>query len=309
MAYQGPVLVTGAAGFIGSHLCDALLAQGADVVAVDRITASDAENLRQASANANFRFLQGDLSETAFVESCTDGVSHVAHLAAMASVPASIKDPQGCHADTLTSTLNLLTAVRDEAASFVFASSAAVYGDTDELPVTESARTNPQSPYAAAKLAGEKYIEAFAHGGLNALALRFFNVYGARQNPASPYSGVISIFADRLQNGQPITIYGDGHQTRDFIYVSDVVSCIQLALQSKNAIGRHLNIGGGEETSLLTLLEALQQVTGKTAEVSHKLARGGDIVRSVADVASAKDVLGFEATTALKDGLHNMLGL
>ncbi|MEE9312122.1 MAG: SDR family NAD(P)-dependent oxidoreductase [Planctomycetota bacterium] len=309
MGYSGPVLVTGAAGFIGSHLCDALLAVGCEVVGVDRIEQSAANNLRQASAHSNFRFMNGDLADTGLATSCLNGVKHVAHLAAMASVSASIEDPHGCHADTLTSTLNLLTAARDKVDSFVFASSAAVYGDTDQLPVSELTPTGPQSPYAAAKLAGEEYLKAFAFAGLNALALRFFNVYGPRQDPSSPYSGVISIFSDRLINGQPITIYGDGQQTRDFIYVGDIVRCIQAALLSDDAAGEVLNVGGGQEVSLLNLLDTLQKLTGKKTEVNFEPERAGDIKRSYADVQRVNSQLGFRAETELKAGLALLLGL
>lgn len=307
MAYSGPILVTGAAGFIGSHLCDALLAEGRQVVAADRIAIADADNLASAKDSKAFSYMCGDLSDTDFADKCVARVSHVAHLAAMASVPASIKDPRACHADTLTSTLNLLTAARESVSSFVFASSAAVYGDTEQLPVSEDAPTNPLSPYAAAKLAGEQYLKSFAHAGLNALALRFFNVYGPRQDPSSPYSGVISIFAERLTKDQEVTIYGDGKQTRDFVYVGDVVRCVQYALRSGGSAGSIINVGKGSEISLLELMDTLKQVTGKQAVVQHKTERTGDIKRSFADVSNAEELLKFKAETTLIEGLRSLL--
>ena len=307
MAQGELVLVTGAAGFIGSHLCDALLAQGYRVRGADRH--ANAPNLAAARKHAAFEYVQAELAvEAACARACA-GVGFVLHHAALASVPASIKEPLRCHRDTLDTTLGLLVASRAAGVKrFVLASSAAVYGDTPAAPVGEDVACNPLSPYAAAKAAGELYVKAFARMGLDGVSLRYFNVYGPRQRPDSPYSGVITIFASLARASHPVTVFGDGLQTRDFLHVRDVCRANLAAIgHGKPLGGACLNIGTGRSVTLLELARGIGRAAGLHVQIDHKPARAGDIRNSCADVSRAARTLGFRAEVELEQGLATVV--
>lgn len=307
MAEGALVLVTGAAGFIGSHLCDAVLAAGYRVRAADREVAG--ENLAAASKQPGFEFAKADLSDAAACRKLCVGANFVLHHAALASVPASIEDPLRCHRDTLDTTVNLLAASRDFGVQrFVLASSAAVYGNTPAAPVGEDLHGEPLSPYAAAKSASEQYVRAFARLGLDGVSLRYFNVYGPRQRPDSSYSGVITIFAARVASGKSLTVFGDGRQTRDFIHVSDVCRANLAAIgHAAPLAGGALNIGTGRAVNLLELAEGIGQTVGRQPVIEHQPARAGDIRDSCADVSRAARVLGFRAQVDLESGLATVV--
>jgi len=301
------VLVTGGAGFIGSHLTDRLLAAGYEVIVLDDLSTGKRENLPAQAPG--FEFVAGDIRNLDTVRSCVRGVDAVAHLAAVASVQASIDDPIATHQTNFDGTLNLLEAARIAGVRrFIYASSAAVYGDTRSLPVSEGSALQPLSPYAVDKLAGEHYLYYyFTKHALAATAFRFFNIYGPRQDPSSPYSGVISIFVDRIKTGNPVTIFGDGRQTRDFVYVGDLVNMLVQALNGAGLAGKTINVGTGIECSLLQLLDALEKLVGRSIARSHRAARVGDIVRSCADVARLRDYFGSIPSTPIQDGLRTLI--
>lgn len=289
------VLVTGCHGFIGGHLCDALLACGYRVRGLDRADVSD----------ARLEIVHGDAADIGVARKAVQGCAAVLHHAAMASVPQSIADPVAAHRDTATTTLNLLAAANDSGAKrFVLASSAAVYGDAVQLPVREDAPLEPKSPYAAAKIASEAYVSAFSRLGIDGVSLRYFNVFGPRQSPHSSYAGVITLFLKRVLAGQTLTIFGDGGQTRDFVDVADIVRANLLALESPSPLnGAAVNVASGRATSLAELVRLTGEVCDKTPLLEFRPERAGDIRDSVADVTRAKNILGFEPQTDLRAGL------
>lgn len=300
------VLITGGAGFIGSHLVERLLALGHGVRVLDNLSTGKRENLPVAG---NVEFLQGDIRDVQMVRLAVGGVDAIVHLAAVASVQASVDDPVGTHASNFDGTLHLLEAARlGGVRRLLYASSAAVYGDNDELPLTEEAKPRPLTPYAADKLAGEYYLQFYAGKyGLDTTAFRFFNIFGPRQDPSSPYSGVISIFADRLARGEPATIFGDGLQTRDFVFVGDLAQLLAEALQRRDLAGQAINVGRGQPSSLLDLIAALEKLSGRSLARTHAGARVGDIRHSCADVTRLRTLLGFVPSTELGTGLDALL--
>jgi UDP-glucose 4-epimerase len=300
------ILVTGGAGFIGSHLADRLVEAGHNVRVLDNLSSGKRSNLARA---AGVELVEGDIRDAATVHRALKEIEVVYHLAAVASVQASIDDPLGTHGSNFVGTLNLLEAARVHGARrLVYASSAAVYGDTDVLPVSERSLTNPLSPYAADKLAGEHYLKFYgAKHGLETVAFRFFNVYGPRQDPASPYSGVIGIFVERIRRAQPVTIFGDGRQTRDFVYVRDLIDVLTAAATNERIVGAVLNVGRGVECSLLELLASLERLVGRPVPRRHAPARTGDILRSRADVRRLERVLGRVPRTTIDIGLAELL--
>lgn len=300
------ILVTGGAGFIGSHLVERLLNAGHAVRVLDNLSTGARENLPRHPA-LDFRL--GDIRDGGTVQAAVRGASAIFHLAAVASVQASIDDPIGTHGTNLVGTLHLLEAGRQAGvARFVYASSAAIYGDTIESPVAESAATRPLSPYAADKLAGEHYLQFYAaKHGMRTTAFRFFNIYGPRQDPTSPYSGVISIFVDRALAGRPVTVFGDGRQTRDFVYVGDLVEVLCAALNKEEMIGQMMNVGRGVECTLLKLLSGLESIVGTTIERRHEPPRIGDIARSCANVERLRTLLGWVPRTELAAGLARLV--
>ncbi len=299
-------LVTGGAGFIGSHLTDRLLQAGWTVRVLDNLSTGKKTNL--PDRHSGLDFIEGDIRDRDAVARATEGADAVVHLAAVASVQASVDDPRGTHESNFDGTLNLLEAARRNGVKrFLYASSAAVYGDTTELPVSEDTVLRPLTPYAADKLAGEHYLGFYARQyGLNTTAFRFFNIYGPRQDPSSPYSGVISIFSDRLRAAKPVTIFGDGKQTRDFVYVGDLADLLALSLTRQDLAGEVMNVGRGVESSLLDLLAELERLSGKPIERAHKPGRAGDIRHSRADVRRLREKLGTVPATPLGDGLARL---
>lgn len=302
------VLVTGGCGFIGSHLVDALLARGHAVTVLDNLSTGSKDNLRAHLTNPNFRFIKGDIRDGKAVKKSISGVDAVVHEAAMISVPLSIKEPRLAQEVNVGGTLSLLEASRKAGVKrFVCASSCAVYGDPDKLPVAEDALLKPSSPYASSKLAAEEGCRKFFELGLPTVSLRYFNVYGPRQS-GGEYVGVMAKFIERLRDSRPPIIYGDGRQTRDFVYVSDVVEATLLALERDGVAGEVINIGTGRETSINKLCELFLKLTGNKALKSvHKPPRVGDVRRSRADITKARKLLGFKPRVALEQGAKKLL--
>ena len=306
----GRVLVTGGAGFIGSHLVEALLAEGRTVRVVDNLATGHRSNL--AHLEGSFEWLEGDLADYEVCAEATRDVEHVLHHAAIPSVPRSVLEPLQSHASGATATLNLLEAARIAGARrFVFAASSSAYGNTDELPKHEGMVPNPLSPYAASKLAGEHYVRVYARTmGLDGVSLRYFNVFGPRQDPSSPYSGVISLFARGMAEGRRPVIYGDGSQTRDFTYVANVVQANLRALKAEHPLdGEALNVGTGLRISLLDLVAALNGALGTDLEPEFRPARAGDVRDSQASLDRIKAVLGYEPSVGFEEGLRRTLGV
>jgi len=297
-------LITGGAGFIGSHLAEHLLGSGHSVRVLDNLSTGKRENL----PTSHFvEFIHGDIRDRDAVNAAVAGMDGIVHLAAVASVQASVDDPVGTHGSNFDGTLNLLEAARQHGVRrFLYASSAAIYGDNEDLPIAEDARPRPLTPYAADKLAGEHYL-SFYHSkfGLDTTSFRFFNIFGPRQDPSSPYSGVISIFTDRLQRGEPVTIFGDGRQTRDFVYVGDLARLLMKSLSLRTLAGQVLNVGRGQQSSLLDLISALEKLSGKKLEYRCEPARHGDIRHSCANVQRLQSLMVPE--TDLITGLGELL--
>ena len=299
-------LVTGGAGFIGSHIVDALRIQGARVRVLDNFSTGFRRNLDQVSGDDGVEVIEGDASDGDVVDDAIGGVDVVFHEAAMASVPRSMRQPDLCHAWCTTSTVQLLrAAAAADVRRFVFASTSAAYGDSPFVSKRESDATAPLSPYAAAKLASESYCHAFGQGfGLETVVLRYFNVFGPRQDPQSEYSAVIPRFVSMILSGNRPIIYGDGQQSRDFVFVSDVVRANLLAATAPDAAGKTLNIARGERTTLLELLTNLRSILGQQIEAIHEPARTGDVRDSLADITLARQWLRFEPEVTIAEGLR-----
>jgi len=301
------ILVTGGAGFIGSHLVEKLLSESYNVVVVDDLSNGKIENLDLR--NPRILFLKGDVRDKAIVRKALKDVEYIFHLAAIVDVPFSIKNPLLVNDVNVGGTLNLLNeSVKSDIKKFIYVSSCAVYGEPIYLPVDESHPTNPLSPYAASKLAAEEYCQVFNEiYGLRTVCLRFFNVYGSGQG-FSHYSSVISNFVRKLRLGEAPVIFGDGLQTRDFVYVEDVVDCMFKALLSKQCVGEKINVGSGVETSIRELAKLLISMFGlKGVRPEYGKPRKGDIRRSLADIEKAKHLLGYEPRFSLEAGLKEML--
>jgi nucleoside-diphosphate-sugar epimerase len=296
-------LVTGGAGFIGSNTVDELVRRGHGVVVLDNLSTGKAENL--AGLKSKIEFLQGSITSLDKIREACRGVDCVIHLAAQVSVPHSIKDPIETNLVNVDGTLNVLVAARDaNVKRFVFASSCAVYGKTPILPIDENVPLAPISPYGISKQVGEAYGQVFQKlYGLEFVALRYFNVFGPRQDPSSAYSGVLSLFNAALLNGTQPTIYGDGGQSRDFVYVANVVDAILLAAEEKKAAGHLFNIGTGNRYTLNQTLALLEKITGRPATARYAHSREGDIRDSQADIALAKNLLGFNPRIGFEEGL------
>ncbi|KRW70441.1 NAD-dependent dehydratase [Pseudomonas sp. TTU2014-105ASC] len=307
---DAPILVTGGAGFIGSNLVDALLARGCAVRVLDNLSSGKRENLPQ---DERVELVVGDVADAACVRRAVQGCQAVVHLAAVASVQASVDDPFGTHQSNLIGTLNLCEAMREAGVKRVlFASSAAVYGNNGEgQAIDEDTPKAPLTPYAADKLASEHYLDFYRRQhGLEPVVFRFFNIFGPRQDPSSPYSGVISIFTERAQKGLPIAVFGDGEQTRDFLYVADLVEVLVQALESPETPEGAVNVGLNQGTSLNQLLGAIGDVLGGLPEVSYQAARPGDIRHSRANNARLLQRYRLpEPPTSMRDGLIKLLGL
>ncbi len=297
------VLVTGGAGFIGSHLAEALVRAGHRVRVIDNFASGKRANLR--AVRGDVEVLRGDCADPRAAARAVAGVEAVYHEAAIPSVARSVEQPLPSHRANATATLTMLVAARDAGVRrFVYASSSSVYGDSREPAKHERLAPRPLSPYAVDKLTGEHYLRVFAQlYGLETVALRYFNVFGPRQDPGSPYSGVISLFTTALLEGRRPVIYGDGRQSRDFTYVENVVAANLRALTTPGLRGQALNVATGRAVTLLELLAALGQLTGQRPRPERRAARAGDIRHSRADVAAARRLLGFRPQVAFEDGL------
>jgi nucleoside-diphosphate-sugar epimerase len=298
-------LVTGGAGFIGSHLAAALAARGDRVRVLDDLSAGRLENLE--GLGTGIEFLRGSITDPAACRAAVAGVAGIFHEAAQVSVPRSIEDPLASYATNVHGTLQLLEAARAAGVGrVVFAASSAAYGDSPTLPKVESMLPQPLSPYAAGKLAGEQLLRAYASSyGMRTVSLRYFNVFGPRQADDSPYTGVIAIFVRALLEGRAPVIYGDGLQSRDFTYVSNVVEANLAAMQRElGEPGAVINVGGGERITLRELYDALSAALGVRIDVRHAPARAGDVRDSLASIEKARALLGYEPRVSWREGLR-----
>lgn len=300
-------LVTGGSGFIGSHLCRKLLGEGHGVRVLDNLSSGKRANLSDVAGNIDFH--EADLRDEDAVQRAVKGVEYILHHAAVASVQTSVEEPLKEQQINSVGTLNLLEAARQAGVRrVVFAASAAAYGNDPRVPKREDMRPTPESPYAISKLAGEYYCGVYDRlYGLETVCLRYFNVYGPRQDPASPYSGVISIFAKRMLNGLIPLVHGDGLQTRDFVSVYDVVAANMLAHQVESARGQVYNIGSGRRSSLMDLLTALNSVLSSDIQAEFVEARAGDVRDSLADISKAQSELGYRPSMDLQRGLREVI--
>ena len=301
-------LVTGGAGFIGSHIAGALLKQGADVRILDNFSTGRRENVEELNRQFNgnqLEIMEGDVRDASLVKEAVRGVEVIFHEAAFVSVPQSMDEPQECFDVNITGTSLLFNAARKAGVKrAVIASSAAVYGESDALPLVEETPLQPLSPYALSKRVDEMYAELFTNTfGFEVVALRYFNVYGPRQRPDSMYAAAVPIFARRLLDGKPVTIFGDGGQTRDLINVHDVVRSNLIASEHPNAAGKVFNICTGVETRLLDLLAVLYELFPDAPKPEFAPPRAGDIYRSVGSPQKALDNMGFRAQVSLAAGL------
>jgi UDP-glucose 4-epimerase len=295
-------LVTGGAGFIGSHIVETLLGRGERVRVLDNFSTGKRENL--AGLSGGLEILEGDLRDAAAVKKAVSGVEIIFHEAAFVSVPHSMSDPLGCFAVNVEGTASLLEAARQAGVQrVVLASSAAVYGDSETNPVPETEPLQSLSPYAASKQINEVMAGLYTNLGLPTVALRYFNVFGPRQRPDSMYAAAVPIFVRRMLENRPVTIFGDGGQSRDLIYVGDVVRANLIASEHPDAPGRVFNVCTGRETRILDLLETLSELFSGIPPAEFAPPRLGDIYRSLGDPGKAAQVLGFEAQTSLADGL------
>ena len=299
-------LVTGGAGFIGSHLAEELLRRGHRVRVVDSLITGKRANLAAIPAA---EFVEGDLADADVAAKATAGMDYVLHQAAIPSVPRSVDDPATTNRANITATLNILVAARAAGVKrLVYAGSSAAYGDTPTLPKHEEMPTRPLSPYALQKLVGEQYCQMFTQlYRFPTVTTRYFNVFGPRQDPGSPYSGVISLFATALLGGQTPIIHGDGEQTRDFTYIANVVDGVLRACEAPNVAGEVINVATGQRTSLNELLRVLNRLVNVNVRPTYKETRAGDVRDSQADISKAKALLGYEPTVSLEDGLRHTL--
>lgn len=303
MGTQTLYLVTGGAGFIGSHIAEALVKRGDRVRVLDNLMTGKRENM--AHLTGKLEFIEADIRDAAATRQVMEGVSIVFHEAAVPSVPRSVAEPQLNHEANVNGTFNVLMAARDAGVKrVVFAASSSAYGDTEVLPKVETMMPNPLSPYAAAKLVGELYCQTFTRVyGLETVALRYFNVFGPRQDPTSPYSGVISKFVTALLNNEAPTIFGDGEQSRDFTYVANVVDANLRAAEAPDAVGQVMNLGIGDRITLNQLFDELQKIIGTNLKPNYAETRAGDVRHSLADITRAESLLGYRPLVGLAEGL------
>ena len=300
-------LVTGGAGFIGSHLVEELVRRGERVRVVDSLVTGHRENL--SSVAGRIEFIEGDLADAGVATSAAAGVDYVLHQAAIPSVPRSVAEPVFCHRANVDATLNLLVAARDAGVRrLVFAGSSSVYGNIAVLPTREDLPLDPLTPYALQKLMGEQYLKLFTSlYGLETVSTRYFNVFGPRQDPSSPYSGVISVFIRALLDGRTPTIYGDGEQTRDFTYVANVVDGVLKACHAPGIAGQVINVATGGRVSLNALFATLRSLTGAPVVPAYGPARTGDVRHSQADIGRARAMLGYSPSIEFDEGLARTL--
>jgi nucleoside-diphosphate-sugar epimerase len=299
-------LVTGGAGFIGSHLTEELVRRGHSVRVVDNLVTGKLRNLDHLSG---VEFIEGDLSDPAIAERAARGMEYVLHQAAIPSVPRSVKDPVTSNRANIDASLNILVAARDAGVKrLVYAGSSSAYGDTPALPKREDMPANPLSPYALQKLVAEMYCQLFTRlYGFETVTIRYFNVFGPRQDPGSPYSGVISLFSTALLGGRQPIIHGDGEQTRDFTYVANVVDGVLRACEAPEVAGEVINVATGGRISLNELLRTMNRVAGTGLEAIYHEPRAGDVRDSQADITKARRLLGYTPGVGLEEGLKRTL--
>jgi len=299
-------LVTGGAGFIGSHLVEELVRRGERVRVLDNLSTGKLRNLAHIPG---VEFQEGDLVDHAACARATEGVEYVLHQAAIPSVPRSVKDPVTSNRSNIDGTLNILVAARDAGVKrLVYAGSSSAYGDTPTQPKHEEMPTNPLSPYALQKLVGEQYGQMFTRlYGLETVTIRYFNVFGPRQDPGSPYSGVISLFSTAVLEGRQPTIYGDGGQTRDFTYIANVVDGVLRACHAPEVAGEVINVATGGRISLNDLLQVMNGLVGTALSPLYCDARQGDVRDSQADITKARTRLGYTPLVSLEEGLRRTL--
>jgi nucleoside-diphosphate-sugar epimerase len=302
-------LVTGGAGFIGGHLAHRLAREGWNVRALDNFSSGSRERLRSIADRVEL--IEGDVRDPDACQEACRGVDTVFHMAAIASVVSSVADPVTSHDVNVNGTLNMLTAARDQnVRRLVFASSASVYGNSDVVPTTEDLPIHPESPYATGKACGELYCRNFWElFGLQTVVLRYFNVFGPGQSPVGGYAAVIPKFVGAVAANETPVVYGDGLQTRDFVYVGNVVSANILAATTEAAAGTTLNVAGGRGISLLDLLHELEQISSKALKPEFRPGRDGEVRHSVADISRARQVLGYEPEVGLRSGLEATLAV
>ena len=308
MSLTTKCLVTGGAGFIGSNLADELIRRGAKVTIIDNLVTGSRENLAEIAGD--FEFIEADLNNEPELRKAVEGVDVVFHEAALPSVPRSVKDPVETHDACVNATFKLLVAAKEAGVKrFIYAASSSAYGDQQTLPKVETMRPEPLSPYAVAKLVGEYYCSVFnSVYGLQTFSLRYFNVFGPRQDPSSTYSGVISRFIDALMKGKQPLIYGDGEQTRDFTYIENVVDANIKAAQASEGFGETMNVANGERVSLNELLGVLKKLTDKEdIEARFEPERLGDVKHSQADNSRAVECLGYKKLVGLEEGLRRTI--
>lgn len=303
------ILVTGGAGFIGSHLVDKLLEDGHNVKVLDNLHTGDIENVKRHNDSSSFQFLEGDVRNRKVIREAVQGVQAVFHEAAITSVPASVENPDLTREVNLEGTENLLDESLSEGVEkFIFASTCAIYGEAEKLPISENSKTKPDSPYAESKLKAENKVKNIQEkNGLDTVIFRYFNVYGPRQK-GGRYAGVINKFLERLTNNQPPIIYGDGEQTRDFIYIKDIVKANMLGLEKKEISGEEFNVGTGKAVTINRLCNILLDLMGKTElEPVYRETRPGDIRHSMADLSKVSKDLGFRPEFSLEEGLRLLI--
>jgi nucleoside-diphosphate-sugar epimerase len=299
-------LVTGGAGFIGSHLAEELVRRGHTIRVADSLITGKRSNLDHMP---DVEFLEGDLADMAFASRAVAGVDYVLHQAAIPSVPRSVNDPVTSNRANIDASINVLVAARDAGVKrLVYAGSSSVYGDTPTLPKREDMPPNPLSPYALQKLVAEQYAQMFTRlYGFETVTTRYFNVFGPRQDPGSPYSGVISLFSTALLEGRQPVIYGDGEQTRDFTYVANVVDGVLRACEAPKAAGEVMNVACGTRISLNQLLAVMNRIVGTNLQAVYKDARPGDVKDSQADITKARALLDYTPIVTLEEGLRHTL--
>jgi len=308
MPLSGIVLVTGGAGFIGSHLAAAFAASGARVRVIDDLSTGHRENLEEIGGEIDF--VEASLADEAATRRALEDVELVFHEAAIPSVPRSVENPRETHRACVEATFSLLLSARDLGVRrVVYAASSSAYGEQPTLPKTEEMRPEPLSPYAVAKLVGEYYCQVFSRTyNLETVCLRYFNVFGPRQDPSSQYSGVISRFISALSGGGQPVIFGDGEQSRDFTYISNVVDANLRAAETTAGIGHIINIANGERITLNQLLSVLKNITGRTdATAEYRESRAGDVRHSLADITRAREMLGYQPRVGLEEGLQKTI--
>jgi len=297
-------LVTGGAGFIGSHIVERLVREGQKVRVIDNLSTGEKKNIEPFLEK--IEFVEGDIRDLEPLREAMGGVDYVLHQAAVSSVPRSVKDPLTSNSVNVEGTLNILVAARDAGVKrVIYASSSSVYGDTPVLPKHEDMKQEPRSPYAVSKLGGELYCQAFYHVyGLETIALRYFNVFGPRQDPKSQYAAVVPKFITALLHGEPPTIFGDGEQSRDFTYIENVVEANLLAAKASGVAGEVFNIACGERITINKLARMLAEIIGVNIEPEHTPPRSGDVLHSLADISKAKRLLGYEVKVSTPKGLE-----